>query len=461
MLTGEQNTMLVQLQNQAKILSSDAIVQVMLNDAEIGRPSRWPVSVLKDGEMLSAFIFLPSERTINDANSEINESEDEWSRWKLGYVGKETCQTKIEVSGEYQTNFNPEDSFCLDRKDNEVPVSCHEGEIGGPILWESDITGARLLLGVNTWGIGCQPLALPNVASMVNIGGEFIKEIVCAASSYQPSYMGCLGNSFGIEESQSLDNMELVFSPEFDSSFGGPAFINRPRNAVLERPEDAVIVFLLLLFDVTKARNVMWTIRDASDNLAVAKAPREKYISQNDSTELLKLIPGRTYMITIVDASRTRIRDYPRFRERNVTEFVITTSEPEVEIATGYIGAGEKQDFMFTVPTPTGVTVDVLQDFQDDNITSIDSEDDLTDFPSSSPTSDQSEAPSAPSCAPKGASCNSRLDCCSDRCSPQKICLSSINRKRERIRIDPSNFGGAGTSITRRSRAPPLDALFP
>lgn len=488
--TGEHNTLLVQLEipSSSTTTTSDSMVQVLLNDANAGRPSRWPVSILKEGQTLTGFNFLPIERISNDERNDGDwgsDFDETWGNWELGYIGLETCRAKVEISSEFQEFFAPEDSFCLERPNiqllassSEGPTACQSGEIGGPILWRSDTTGARLLLGVNTWGIGCRSSLLPDIASLVNAGGDFIRDTVCSESSDPPSYMGCPNIPAAIEDNESPSSSSSTstyttafdYSMEFGIFFGAPTIAKEPSKSsktIAYAPTlDPVTVYLLILFDSTTAAYISWTIQDVSTGALVASAPGGTYASDSDVTELVTLVPGKSYQIEVADGSTVQLDRVAR----TVTDFVIVVSEPPQEIATGQIGSGSTESFVFTVPvattttegqllsqlegtidgvSETPLTVDVgddLPSISDAPSSAIPLEDTSSQGPSQSVTLvNPSEAPD-PACAGKGETCNSSKDCCNGRCSPQKRCFSNGLENRSRSRTAVRNGHGGAAS---------------
>lgn len=192
-LSLEHNIMLVQLNRTVEAIHDDddssLVVQMMLKDANDHRPSKWPVPILKEGQILIGFNYHESsKRYSNDISDKDDLLQTEWGEWQLGYVGKDSCRN--------DSKFVTEDSLCLNRGDVQLFSSrwtlCQPGEVGGPILWMSDATNnARILLGVNTWGIGCRSSALPNVAGLVNAGSACLRNVVCTESDRPPSYIGC------------------------------------------------------------------------------------------------------------------------------------------------------------------------------------------------------------------------------------------------------------------------------
>lgn len=294
---------------------------------------------------------------------------------------------------------------------------------------------------------------------------------------------------------------------EFTDFFGGNATVE-------ESSPDPVTVYMLFLFDLTSSEHFSWTIRVASTLALVESAPKGKYASRTDFTELVQLVPGTTYELELVDDSLASSRDRVG---STFTDFSIVVSEPAQEIATGTVASGETKFMLFTIPGAERdfdqEPVDLFQ-LETGNITlSDDLVDDFVDvgedllFPSEAPSAASSSSPSvvpsdspsqspvtatptleptsspvspssvpsdlpsistnssespstspiqAPvpsplSCAAKGDSCESSTDCCgSGRCSPQKICFSIGSVGRDRITA--STHGGAAGDISRRNR---------
>lgn len=504
-LTGERNTMVVKLTNRVgQSLSSskepsDMIVQVMLNDANAGRPSSWPVSILKEGQGLTGFNYQ------HDKNDGF---QDEWRDWKMPYIGRDTCTSEVEESGVFQNFTTPEDSFCLSRpnvqfmESSPSPVTCHNGEVGGPILWKSDTTGAQLLLGVNTWGVGCRSLVLPDLGSLAFASGNFIRETVCSESLSPPNYMGCP------REKIKQENSAVILSSEY-----GAFFASKPSTTVsgrsggfvgglIQERSDPVTVYMLLLFDATTSKHVLWTIREAFTRKVVKSVSKGTYDSHADFTELVQLVPGKTYELLIDDNSIASSRE--RFRGKFM-EFALVLAEPPQEIKSGVIESGKTESFLFRIPKVTqqlDSPEEVVGDSLSVNVTeapvvtamtpppslepspiptsaspSSSSPSELpVDFPSfapseipvtnstlptmaptlsKTPSSRPIESTPGPSsspqtCAAKGETCVSSSDCCDGRCSPAKVCFA--NNESGRQRAAPGQHGGAAGNLSRRKR---------
>ena len=242
--------------------------------------------------------------------------------------------------------------------------------------------------------------------------------------------------------------------------------------AVNDSSVDSMDVYLRLLFDPTTAKNISWNLREASTNVLVASVPEQTYASQTDATELIQLIPGEIYEIEFSDSSQLLGSPTPIF-----TDFLLEVSEPAQEIAKGQIGPGTTTALVFEIPDgtssneegdqslPQSVSIEKNQVFASggDNIDPGDDHSSISEAPSLTiatvvdpldepPTPTEiSDEDSGKLCALKGTTCNTNSDCCSFRCSPQKLCFSSGLASRNRLsRL--SGHGGSAADLVGSSR---------
>lgn len=460
-VTREHNTMLVQINSPVEPLVSspslpsastiieDLLVQVILTDVDSSRPSKWPVPILKEGQTLIGFNHRQSTRYSNDEKDN-REFDNEWGNWKLGYIGIDSCRQQSTEKSPDLKEFFANDSFCLDRRDVQLLSSnssssdlCQPGEVGGPILWMSDTTNARLQLGVNTWGIGCRSSGLPDVAGFANLGGNFIRNITCAESQIPPSYMRCQPTAtIMIVEEKESPSSSKGFSKEFSALFGAAASKKTTKNLNLQQvadeieeasAPDPVTVYMLFLFDSTTSEYISWTVHESISGALIASAQDGSYESATDTTELLSLLPGVSYNLSIVDGSSSAIVD----RVGGTTKFAIVVSEPPQKVAKGQIASGTARTFAFQVPISgsNGTSeLDEQPEVQEEIITALELE-------------VSTQAP-ATACAEKGDFCKSNGDCCSDRCSPSKQCAAAEEAaNRKKVSSGSGGHGGSAAGV--------------
>lgn len=428
----------------ASTIIEDLLVQVILTDVDSNRPSKWPVPVLKEGQTLIGFNHRQSTRYSNDEKDN-RLFDNEWGNWKLGYIGIDSCRQQSTGESPDLQEFFANDSFCLDRRDVQLLSStssgsdlCQPGEVGGPILWMSDTTNARLQLGVNTWGIGCRSSILPDVAGFANLGGNFIRNITCAESQTPPSYMGCQPTTATtmIVEEKELSSSSNGFSKEFSALFGASApkptknlNLQQVADEIEETPApDPVTVYMLFLFDSTTSEHISWTIHESISGAQIASAEDGSYESATDTTELVSLFPGVSYNLTIVDGSSSAIVD----RVGGNTNFVIVVSEPAQEVAKGQIASGTARTFAFQVPISGSSEQEEQPEVQEEILTAALELEISTLVP-------------ATTCAEKGVFCNSNGDCCSNRCSPSKECAAA-EEAANRSKVSSSSGGHGGSA---------------
>ena len=466
------NIMLVQLAASVEsplsssMTGENMFVQLVLNDiATTSYPSRWPVPILQEGQSLLGFNYRQSTRYSNGVkdNTVVN---NQWGDWKLGYVGKEKCMEQTDSASTYEGIF-ADDSFCIERRnDNQLSSSssssslssspsyaaalCQPGELGGPILWISKTTNARLLLGVNTWGNGCLSADLPDVAGLVSVGSDFIRSVICEESINPPSYMGC---------AQSTE-IPLPTTTIYSGVVGGVlsgtnSFATRVTATTSRVGElDSVTVYFLFLFDSTTAEHISWTISETTSNVLVASAIDGTYKSDTDFvtdfTELVSLIPGKSYNLDITDGSVLSSSD----NAVGNTDFTIVISEPPQEVKSGQVGQGTTQSYTFTVPDGReGQQVEEEEEEEEIatttsvTVTSTETTSLTSSPPSMTPVVTTAiiitDTPSV-SCEKRGEVCESNYDCCSQRCSISKQCAASTSGGRNKV-SGGSTYGGSAS----------------
>ena len=277
----------------------------------------------------------------------------------------------------------------------------------------------------------------------------------------------------------------------------------------MARAADPIGVYFVFFFDATTSEYLSWTLKEESTGELVISVNAGAYPSMTDAVELIDLVPGKTYLMEVVDDSLASIRD--RFRATE-TDLTVVISEPPEIITTSKIASGETKSFVLTVPDgaresipsqepssgpsaiPSPLVSLSLFPSMGAPISSITpslepSPEPSMEAPSQKPFESSSQGPSEasstipslepssgpsmeapsqkpfeltsqgpseapPSCASKGGTCNSNTDCCSGRCSPQKKCFSKVLSSRlvsNRKRISDINFGGAAANQFRLS----------
>lgn len=460
------NIMLVQLATSVESPPSSSttgeniFVQLVLNDiATTSHPSRWPVPILQEGQSLVGFNYRQSTRYSNDVEDNIV-VDNQWGSWELGYVGKEKCMEQTDGSSTYE-GVSADDIFCIERRDDN-PLSssssssssyaaalCQPGEKGGPILWISKTTNARLLLGVNTWGNGCLSADLPDVASLVSVGSDFIRSVICEESVNPPSYMGC------------AQSTEILLPTIMSSGVVGGALsgtnsfatkVTATATASRVGDLDPVTVYILFLFDSTTAENISWTISETTSNALVASVIDGTYTSDTDFVELVSLIPGKSYNLEITDGSVLSSSD----NAVGNTDFTIVMSEPPQEVRSGQVDQGTTQSYTFTVPdSREGEQVVEEEEIATTNVivTPTETTSSTSSPPSTSPTTSATtttitDSPTL-SCMKRGEFCESNNDCCSQRCSTSKQCATPASEGRDKV-SGGSGYGGSASGSSKR-----------
>jgi hypothetical protein len=460
------NIMLVQLATSVEsplsssMTGENMFVQLVLDDiATTSHPSRWPVPILQEGQSLLGFNYCQSTRYSNDVKDNIVVN-NQWGNWKLGYVGKEKCMEQTDGASTYEGVF-ADDSFCIERRDDNrlsssssssssyVAAMCQPGELGGPILWISKTTNARLLLGMNTWGNGCLSANLPDVAGLVSVGSDFIRSVICEESINPPSYMGCAQSTEIPLPTTSMSSGVVGGVLSGKNSFATKVTTTASRVGEL----DFVTVYILFLFDSTTAENISWTISETTSNVLVASAIDGTYTSDTDFvtdfTELVSLIPGKSYSLQITDGSVLSSSDIAVGN----TDFTIVISEPPQEVRSGQVGQGTTQSYTFTVPDGReGEQVEEEEEEEEEiattsvTVTPTETTSSTSSPPSMTPVTTATIITDSPtlSCEKRGELCESNNDCCSQRCSISKQCAASTSGGRDKV-SGGSSYGGSAS----------------
>ena len=171
-----------------------------------------------------------------------------------------------------------------------------------------------------------------------------------------------------------------------------------------------------------------------------------------DFTELVSLIPGKSYNLNITDGSVLSSSD----NAVGNTDFTIVISEPPQEVKSGQVGQGTTQSYTFTVPDGREGELVEEEEEEEEKIATTTSvtvtSTETTSLTSSPPSMTPvvvttaiiiTDTPSV-SCEKRGELCESNYDCCSQRCSISKQCAASTSGGRDKV-SGGSTYGGSAS----------------